>query len=479
MSRCCFILVALLAFSGCQRAGRYPPPTAKSAKEKAEAKAVWGWAFPLQTPRDLPIRFVASDRPEWAALPAFWNLVPHPAAGSRTIHIGQSPLGIVAAFVMLDSIEAIAVKVPRGLPDPTPLIPECNPPTFGKWRLGKKIFFDRVLVAGATTLACADCHQPKHGFTEANSVSLDGTRNTLSLLNVAFNRSQFWDGRVRSLEEVLVHSIDDELDGGASRLKVLQSHRFGGTAQRLDKIWEYRDEFRLVFGVDRVNQDDVAKALATYLRTILSGDSLYDRAVADGKTTKFGQPTVEQFKAVLTDDAMRRLAPVAGTLGRDEIAERMVRGQAVFAGKGGCAVCHPTGLFTDHAYHNVLLDDSGVSQAVSGQETGRFNALPIGLKDPLMRGAYRTPSLRNLSATGPYFHNGSRSTISEAVNYFRQHLDMNQPLLAAPLRERLAATIPEIPGTSPYLFGSDEREAVILFLLSLDGQPVDPIVANR
>lgn len=467
MSRIFITLALALALTGCQRAGRYPAPNAKAPKEKAEVKAVWGWAFPDRPPRDLPIRFVADDQLEWPTLPAFWNMVPHPMAGLRTIHVNQSPLSILTAFALLDSFESIAIKVPLGLPDPTPLIPECNPPTFGKWRLGKKIFFDPVLTAGTNVHSCAECHQPRHGFTEADFISLEGTRNTLSLLNVAFNRSQFWDGRVRSLEEVLMPSLDDELEGGASRVKVLSMHRFGGVARKLNQDPYYREQFRLVFGIDRVTQDAVAKALATYLRTILSGDSLYDRAVVQG------------FKAALDDAAMKRLGSAVDGMTREQATERLIQGHAVYAGKGGCAVCHPIGLFTDGLYHNVLVEDSAESQAVSGKETGRFAVLPIGLKDPAMRGAYRTPTLRNLSATPPYFHNGTRKELSEAVDHFRRSLDKDAPLLAKPLRDLLAGAPVERPIVNPSLFTLDEAAALLLFLRSLDGQAVDPMVSNR
>ncbi len=481
MSRLCKLLVVLmLASTGCQKAHRFPAtPVAKIAKDKAEAKAIWGWVTPESAPRDMPIRFVASDRPEWRDLKTFWNHFPPLAAGMRTSHIGQPPLGIVAGFVLLDDLDAIAIKVPRGLPDPTSRIPASNPLTYGKWRLGKKVFFDRVLTAGTTSMSCAECHQPGHGFAEPSALSQEGTRNTLSLLNVVYNREQFWDGRVRSLEEVLVLSLDDELDAGASRLKVLESHRWGGVAQRLDKDADYRAEFRLIFGIDRVTQDAVAKALACYLRTILSGDSLYDRACADGEKT----PTAEQLAKAMSDDAVKRLEVVlpasANPPNRDSLAKQIAHGQSLFHGKAGCALCHPPGGFTNHQYYNVLVGDSGMAQAKSGHETGRFKALPIGLKDPSLRGAYRTPTLRNLSATAPYFHDGSRPTLPMAIEYFGMHLDKGHPLLAPPLRELLAKTPPEVPGSHPSLLNQEEGAAVLLFLLALDGRPVDPIIANR
>lgn len=469
MSRLLTLTIVLATCFGCQRATRFPARTVDKAPGtvKIEAQPIWGWTFPFgdafarSSGRGVPIRFVTFDQPEWSRLPNFWN----PSPPTVVLVQGHTPLGMIAGFLALAPREEVAVKVPRGLPDPTPGIPACNPPTVAKWRLGRKIFHDRALLAGTTTLSCADCHQPDNGFTERRAVSLEGKRNTLSLVNVAFNRSQFWDGRVRDLEETLVRSLDDEIDANSARLTVLQSHRFGGVARRLDKIWDYRDEFRDAFGSNRVTQDAVAKALATYLRTIVSGDSLYDRAAARAGGNVPGR-----------DDFRAELPPGEKS---DARANDLARGAAVFFGKGACVVCHPPPLFTDHGYHNVGVDDSSLSQAVSGKETGRFAVLPVGLKDPSMRGAYRTPALRNVAATWPYFHDGTRTDLKEAVEYFRQHLELANPLLAPALRDRLAAALPEAPGLHPTLFSSTESDALVEFLRSLDGRPVDARMLGR
>ena len=152
MSRLLIPFFMLLALVGCQKAVRYPAAlAAKTAQQKTEPMAIWGWMCPDKLPRDLPIRFVSADQPNWKNLPAFWNQFPPLAAGIRTSHIGLTPLGILAGFALLDDADAITIKVPRGLPDPTPLIPASNPPSYGKWRLGKKVFFDSVLPVGKLT----------------------------------------------------------------------------------------------------------------------------------------------------------------------------------------------------------------------------------------------------------------------------------------------------------------------------------------
>ena len=132
--------IHLIALVGCQKAVRYPPlPAVKAAKEKAEPKAIWGWLFPETPPRDLPIRFVASDAPSWRSLPTFWNHFPPLTAGMRTSHIGQSPLGIVAGFALVENANAITIKVPRGLPDPIPPGATVSEPSTGRPKARKAL----------------------------------------------------------------------------------------------------------------------------------------------------------------------------------------------------------------------------------------------------------------------------------------------------------------------------------------------------
>src|SRR5581483_5654094 len=283
MIRMFLALILVLLPAACQRAGRYPAPGAAPEKEAKDLAPPPHWAWlPVHPRPDLPIRFVAEANPEWDRLPKFWNHFPEPAAGMRTIHLGHSPLGAAAALVLADAAETIKLKVPRGLPDPSPLIPEANPPTFGRWQLGKMIFAAPLLKAGADTYACTSCHQPGHGYTQPRNVSVGGTVNTLSLLNVAYNRRQFWDGRVGALEETLAQYLDDERRAGlADDYSVLVTHRWGGLVKVLAENREAREEFQRVFGIEQPTQDAVAKAVATYLRTLLSGDSLYDRAEAE------------------------------------------------------------------------------------------------------------------------------------------------------------------------------------------------------
>src|SRR5207244_2958622 len=133
---------------------------------------------------------------EWDQLKDYWNHFPPLAAGQRTVHLGLSPLGAAAALLLTDQLDVIKIKVPLGLPDPTPYIPADNPLTYAKWRLGQKLFFDKNWLNEPidSLYACASCHEPQHGYAEDEPTRLRTRRNTPGLLNSVFNKHQFWDG---------------------------------------------------------------------------------------------------------------------------------------------------------------------------------------------------------------------------------------------------------------------------------------------
>ena len=385
----------------------------------------------------------------------------------RTAHIGLPPLQAVSAPVMADEMEIIRIKVPRGLPDPARLIPAANPPTYGKWRLGKKLFFDRILRAGVDTYACATCHDPGHGFTEKRPRTVNGRYNTPSLINAVYNRTQFWDGRVGTLEEVLVRSLDDERPAlpGENRDPPEVSHSWGGLVAELAANPRYRLQFEAVFGIAQPTQDAIAKALATYMRTILSADSLYDRA--HDEKQRVGAKTLEapHFLAGLDKDAIRSIGD--GKLTREEAARKVVLGSQLFHGKAKCAVCHPGPLFTDHEFHNVGLNlEDGFPPP--DKLTGRILAVPPGLKDNRQVGAFKTPTLRALPRTDRYFHDGKWVSLHSVVQFFNREI-LATPYLADALRD----------GRKEQQLGLTDAEidALVLFLEALDGQPVDPVVA--
>lgn len=466
-------LVGVAAVFGCQRATRYPAAAVKPAavEDKAAALPTWSWQLPQSSPEtaDIPIVFIAHGHKDWEGLRSYWNMSPPPAAGSRTIHLGQAPFAIAGAMALTGHLDTVRIKVPLGLPDPTPHIPPANPPTLAKWKLGRQIFFLRKLVSGSDTFACASCHQPQFGFGEDRSVTLGGTRNTPSLVNAAFNRHQFWDGRVATLEEVLVRSFDDELaaDRRTPGAAPQESHRWGGLVRVLEADIDYRLRFQQVFGIKQPTQDAVAKALATYVRTILSGHALVDRAEAERRRAKAPELSAEHFAAQLDAQALEALQAVAES--KDALAKKLEKGSRLFHIKG-CAACHGGPLYTDHDFHNIGIGDSEPFR-LSGQETGRFAQVPVGLKEARLIGAYRTPTLRGLSRTAPYFHDGSSPDLRHVVEYFNKDVRGSRDYLAKELQ-------PDGLGRGEALeLNADDVAALAAFLRALDGDPVDGTVA--
>jgi cytochrome c peroxidase len=253
---------------------------------------------------------------------------------------------------------------PLGLKKPP--IPDDNPMTREKVELGKMLYFDKR-VSKDGTISCATCHDPKQGWTEHEPTSTGihgqkGGRNSPTVINAAYASSQFWDGRAASLEEQAVGPVGNPIEMGSSMEAVVE---------KFSKIPEYQERFQKVFGTG-VTEKGFAQAIAAFERTILSGDSPYDR-----------------FKA--------------GDTAALSAAQK--RGLKTFE-KAGCANCHAPPAFSDYDFHNA-----GVDAHKPKPDEGRK---AVTKKDD-DTGAFRVPSLREVANTAPYFHDGSAKTLEEAV----------------------------------------------------------------
>ena len=472
---CCWLFVfGVLMLTACQRAQRLsapakPKPNPANADAKDAGLYRLRWVEPREK-HDLPILFVPDTSPEWQNLKGYWNALPF-SAGMPTAHLGLAPMPALAALVFTEHHAAIKIKVPLGLPDPTEYFPKSNPPSLGKWQLGKELFHERQLQAEQGPYSCATCHKPEFGFAERASVSERGRYNTLSLINVAYNRRQFWDGRVETLEETLVRGLIDERAEDPKRSeKALQHHNWGGFVRALSATKRYNEKFQRAFGLrpnDHPTQDTVAQALATYMRTILSGDSLYDRANQIRKA-KNDPLTAEHFLVPLKDDRLAALLndDPEKKLTREQMSAMLASGYELFHNKARCVGCHGGPLFTDHDYHNVGYEGTEAQPDI-GKETGRAVHVPVGLKESRLIGAFRTPSLRNLTNTGPYFHNGTHYTLDQVVEFYDDEVQWT-PHLAKALKDGDEARKLKLTPA--------EKDALVMFLRALEGTPVDPIV---
>jgi cytochrome c peroxidase len=204
------------------------------------------------------------------------------------------------------------------------------------------------------------------------------------------------------------------------------------------------------------------------MRTLLAGDSLYDRAEARRRADKSPSLTADQFLPLLDDATLKKLGD--GKLNKADAAGQLARGYQLFHGKARCAACHRGPLFTDDGFHNI-----GVAAAADlppfAPPSGRITTVPIGLKEERLVGAFKTPTLRALPRTGPYFHNGNRHSVREAVKFYDHEIWYSR-YLAAPLRDG------DHGDREQNLHLTDaEIDALVLFLEALDGTALDPIVA--
>ncbi len=320
----------------------------------------------------------------------------------------------------------VEIKTPLGLP-PAPSRAD-NRPTADSIALGRKLFHE-VRLSSDNTLSCASCHVATLGFADGQPVAKGvggglGTRNTPTVLNAAYNLSLFWDGRAASLESQVGGPIADPKE-------MNQPHDL--CVAKLNADQAYRDEFAKVFGPGRITMDRIEKAIAAFERTLLSGNSPFDRYRYGGEKTA--------------------------------ISASAIRGLAIFTDKnrGNCATCHTIGeefaLFTDGKFHNL-----GAGMNSSGELTDLGRSVQTGAEAD--RGAFRTPSLRNVAQTAPYLHDGSLKTLEEVVAFYvgggnsNPQLDREiRPLrLSARDRADLIAFLETLTGEVPANAGPPDRD---------------------
>jgi cytochrome c peroxidase len=256
-------------------------------------------------------------------------------------------------------------KIPLGLP---PLeIPEDNPITPEKVALGKMLYFDTRLSKNGT-VSCATCHDPEMAWAEHRPTSTGigdqvGEANSPTVINAAYATSQFWDGRAATLEEQALGPIENPIEMG---------HELPTMIADLSKVQDYGPAFEKAFGDPEITSERVAKAIATFERLVLSGNSPYDK-FQDGQ--------------------------------EDALTEAQKRGMELFEDIG-CSTCHTPPLFSNYRFYNA-----GVGMDKDPPDAGR-KAVTGDEKD---LGKFRVPALREVADTYPYFHDGSCETLEKAV----------------------------------------------------------------
>jgi len=336
-------------------------------------------------------------------------------------------------------------SVPLGLP-PLP-VSETNPLTPEKITLGRKLFFDRRLSPN-DTMSCAMCHIPTQGFTVNETrlaVGMNGQstkRNPPALYNVAYLRVLFHDGREFTLEDQVISPLINPVE--------MANPSIGYVINKIRRLPDYAEQFRQIFG-EEVSVATLGKALASFERTLLSGNSPFDRWY-------FGKE-------------------------QSTVSQEVKTGFRIFSGKGQCVTCHTVtkdaALFTNQSFHNTgvahlqLIPEKSVEVDLGGgltvtmprtqvnevltppeQDRGRYEVT----LDPTDLWRYRTPSLRNVALTAPYTHNGALLTLEEVVAYYDRGGTGHEG---------------QDPKIAPLGLTREEKQALVAFLRSLTGDNVE------
>src|SRR3954454_13231436 len=298
--------------------------------------------------------------------------------------------------------EPYEIAVPTGLDPVAAVIPASNPMTRGKVELGKQLYFDQR-VSKDNTVSCASCHDPAKGWTDNLKTSVGiggqkGGRNAPTVLNTVYGRTMFWDGRAPSLEGQAQGPIQNKIEMGDQNYQQI--------IERLRTIPGYREQFLKVFGTD-VTLDGMAKAIAAFERTALTGNSPYDRY-------QKADPDKPETFGVLTESQKRGMV-LFGLPLNDEDPYKVDRS---LLKKANCTACHAGFNFTDEQFHNlgVGFDEKKGEFA----DPGRFAISPIRAKSPAERGAFKTPTIRDIVRTAPYMHDGSEKTLEEIVEFYNK-----------------------------------------------------------
>jgi cytochrome c peroxidase len=250
---------------------------------------------------------------------------------------------------------------------PPMLHPDGNPATPEKIALGKQLFVDPRL-SGSGQMACQGCHYRHLGWTDGKVLSPKdngelNTRHTPSLYNVGYQTAWYWDGRATSLEGQILAAWKAQINADPEQV-----------AQTIQAVPGYAVQFENVFGGPAA-PETIVKALAAYLRTKNSDNSPWDR--------------YEMGHA-------------------DAVTSDAIAGQALFVGKAGCVACHATPYYGNSTFYNV-----GLEYGKENPDPGRFNVT----QNEADRGAFKTPSLRSVALSSPYFHDGSAPTLEQAIRY--------------------------------------------------------------
>ncbi len=273
--------------------------------------------------------------------------------------------------------------------------------------LGKALFFDPRL-SGSNWIICATCHNPALGWSDGLPTAIGHGmkilgRATPTVLNSAYQRKQMWDGRFRSLEEQALGPIAAEVE---------MSQNLDEVIAELKEITGYHVLFEKAYPGEGITKDTLAKAIASFERTIVSNDAPFDRWIKGDEKA---------------------------------LSASAKNGFSLFEGKANCIACHQGFNFIDDGFHNLGLKGN--------QDAGRHAQIPL----PVMMGAFKTPTLRDVALTSPYMHNGMYKTLGEVIAHYNRGGDAKDNL---------------DPNLKPLGLTQQEQKDIVEFLKALTGEPM-------
>mgnify|MGYP002630440016 CR=1 FL=1 len=283
---------------------------------------------------------------------------------------------------------------------------EKNPMTLAKIELGRQLYFDTRL-SSDNTVSCASCHHPQEGFSRHTSTGVGvrgqkGGRNSPVSFNRILSDAQFWDGRADSLEAQAVGPIQNPIEMG---------HTHEAMVSGFKKIDGYVMQFQKIFPDSGVTIDNVGKAIAAFERTLVTQPSPYDY---NESYKRFATLEKEDLDELKTDspEIYAEYEQLQKAVAANPMSESALRGQDLFFSKRvGCTACHVGANFADEQYHNL-----GVGMSAKDPDLGRFTETKVE-KD---KGAFKTPTTRNVALSGPYMHDGSMATLEEVVEHYNK-----------------------------------------------------------
>jgi len=315
-------------------------------------------------------------------------------------------LGILIGLVPL---QASAAKSDYQGP-PKMNIPKDNVVTPDRVALGKALFFDPRL-SGSNWISCGTCHNPALGWSDGLPTAIgEGQkilgRATPTVLNTAYNKKQMWDGRAKTLEHQATGPIQAGVEMNQSMPELIAE---------LSEYKGYRDLFEKAYPGEGINEKTIAKAIAAFERTIVTKDSPFDRWVRGDENA---------------------------------ISKSAKRGFEIFDNKdrANCVACHQGYNFNDDGFHNIGLSNT--------DDLGRYNIVKV----EVLKGAFKTPTLRDITLTAPYMHNGAYNTLEEVVEHYNK---------GGVVKENLD------PNMKTLKLSKQDKKDLVEFLKTLTGDPVE------